>query len=66
MSEPTLDCGDSSCMFALKKTGMRTNGGCVCLEELPRDKRVKISHLVCVLREEVKRLRAQVNQMLNE
>jgi hypothetical protein len=24
------DCGDSSCWFALKKSGMRTNGGCRC------------------------------------
>lgn len=26
------DCGDQSCAFAEKKTGMRTNGGCRCLE----------------------------------
>lgn len=26
-----MDCGDSSCEFALKRTGMRTNGGCRCL-----------------------------------
>ncbi len=25
-----LDCGDSSCMFAMKISGMRTNGGCRC------------------------------------
>lgn len=29
-----MDCGDSSCAFALKRGGMRTNGGCRCL---PRD-----------------------------
>ena len=27
-----LDCGDNSCRFALKKGGMRTNGGCRCIE----------------------------------
>lgn len=26
------DCGDNSCRFAKKKGGMRTNGGCRCLE----------------------------------
>lgn len=29
------DCGDSSCMYAKKKTGMRTNGGCQC-DECPK------------------------------
>lgn len=28
----TLDCGDSSCFFTKVKTGMRTNGGCRCLD----------------------------------
>lgn len=26
------DCGDNSCRFAAKRGGMRTNGGCRCLE----------------------------------
>lgn len=26
------DCGDSSCRFAIEKTGMRTNGGCRCIK----------------------------------
>jgi len=30
--ELEIDCGDNSCMFATKKGGMRTNGGCRCLE----------------------------------
>lgn len=25
------DCGDNSCRFAVKKGGMRTNGGCRCM-----------------------------------
>ncbi len=28
-----VDCCDSSCMFAEKRTGMRTNGGCRCFRE---------------------------------
>ena len=31
-AERHLDCGDSSCRFAIKKTGMRTNGGCRCID----------------------------------
>lgn len=27
-----IDCGDNSCLFATKKGGMRTNGGCRCFE----------------------------------
>ena len=26
------DCGDNSCRFAIKKSGMRTNGGCRCID----------------------------------
>lgn len=26
----TLDCGDNSCLYATKRGGMRTNGGCRC------------------------------------
>lgn len=34
-SEPLeLDCGDNSCLFAKTRGGMRTNGGCQCLESL--------------------------------
>ncbi len=29
------DCGDNSCRFALKKEGMRTNGGCRCMRNHP-------------------------------
>ena len=29
-----LDCGDNSCQFAVKKGGMRTNGGCRCVDNL--------------------------------
>lgn len=30
-----MDCGDNSCLFAEAKGGMRTNGGCRCLRDLP-------------------------------
>lgn len=30
-----LDCGDSSCLFSKQKGGMRTNGGCRCLNGRP-------------------------------
>lgn len=33
------DCGDNSCEFAKKKGGMRTNGGCRCLKDVPRETR---------------------------
>ena len=26
------DCGDNGCLYAKKRTGMRTNGGCTCDE----------------------------------
>jgi hypothetical protein len=29
----TPDCGDNSCRFAIKRGGMRTNGGCGCCAE---------------------------------
>ena len=29
-----LDCGDNSCRFAVAKGGMRTNGGCRCIDNL--------------------------------
>lgn len=35
---PTLDCGDSSCKYSARGLGgMRTNGGCRCAENRPRD-----------------------------
>jgi len=27
-----LDCGDSSCRYTKNRTGMRTNGGCRCID----------------------------------
>lgn len=33
-----LDCGDNSCFFVEKPTGMRTNGGCRCFESAGFDR----------------------------
>lgn len=34
LEDANLDCEDNSCHFAKEKKGMRTNGGCRCLQEL--------------------------------
>lgn len=39
-----FDCGDSSCLFAETKKGMRTNGGCRCLEKVG-SRTTLLSHL---------------------
>ena len=31
VKKPVMDCGDSSCLYAVEKTGQRTNGGCRCV-----------------------------------
>lgn len=33
------DCGDNSCRFAIKKDGMRTNGGCRCYANVSTEAR---------------------------
>ena len=52
-----LDCGDNSCLYARRKTGMRTNGGCRCQILVPvfgKDglvaERVEMHHLRRALR----------------
>lgn len=32
-----LDCGDSSCRYAIRRGGMRTNGGCRCASNNPQE-----------------------------
>jgi hypothetical protein len=39
-----IDCGDSSCVFAARKTGMRTNGGCRCLKDEVKPELRRILH----------------------
>lgn len=45
-----LDCGDTSCRFAESKTGMRTNGGCRCLQDLTYDKQREVHRYIADLR----------------
>lgn len=37
-----LDCGDSSCLFAADRAGMRTQGGCRCLKDLDHRQETKV------------------------
>ena len=46
----TLDCGDSSCLFAKNKRGMRTNGGCRCFRDLPTTKRMFVHKIFNTLK----------------
>jgi hypothetical protein len=49
-SLPPLDCGDNSCLFAPKKGGMRTNGGCRCVVDLkPFSKRIAVTRAMQAL-----------------
>jgi len=50
---PEWDCGDNSCRFRPAKFdgGMRTNGGCRCLQDLRSDKRLDVTRLICVVRQ---------------
>ena len=50
-----LDCGDNSCLFATRRGGMRTNGGCRCIERLldaaVARERERTSELLATLRD---------------
>lgn len=37
----SLDCRDNSCLFATKKDGMRTNGGCRCFRSSANVNKIK-------------------------
>jgi len=40
-----MDCGDSACVFAAERKGMRTNGGCRCdLPERIRELLIQLAH----------------------
>lgn len=65
------DCGDHSCLFAEKKTGMRTNGGCRCFDHAGFSKDVMKSAIqmlpeLLYLRERVKRLEDQLDELEEE
>ena len=41
-----IDCGDNSCMYAKKKGGMRTNGGCRCFQDFRGMARINIERVI--------------------
>lgn len=41
-----LDCGDNSCVYAKKKGGMRTNGGCRCFQDFTGIERRSIERII--------------------
>ena len=45
LRESGMDCGDNGCEFADNKHSMRTNGGCMCLSDLPPTVRREILRL---------------------
>ena len=50
-----MDCGDNSCYFAETKGGMRTNGGCRCLNALEPAKERELRSLITGLRDKLER-----------
>jgi hypothetical protein len=48
-------CGDNSCMFGAPG-GMGTNGGCRCLEDVPRERRMAVRKAVHTLRTDLARV----------
>lgn len=52
-----LDCGDNSCEFAPRRGGMRTNGGCSCLDGLSVEQRRKVRAVIHAAGVEIERLR---------
>ena len=57
-----MDCGDNSCQFEGRdRGGMRTNGGCYCLEDLDFDKRMRALGYIRHLEAEVERLRCIIS-----
>lgn len=66
-----LDCGDNSCFYTKKISGMRTNGGCRCLRNAGFHKSATASTYemlpeVISLREEVTALRAEHDEMIEK
>jgi hypothetical protein len=66
----SIDCGDNSCRFAVKKGGMRTNGGCRCLSTgrsmmtaPPLERLAAVqAQLIQQLLKEVERLESEVQE----
>lgn len=60
---PRIDCGDSSCIFATSRSGMRTNGGCRCLRDLPHDMQRDLRRLFLDMSAEITELRAENEEL---
>ena len=56
-----LDCGDNSCLYAMNKTGMRTNGGCRCSPKRMKDDLGRSRKACDDLQAELERVRAVSN-----
>jgi hypothetical protein len=59
MAMGDMDCGDNSCIFAIKKGGMRTNGGCRCLQDAPYELQRDVNLWAQRMRQEVKAAEAR-------
>ncbi len=62
---PEYDCGDGGCELTSNRGGMRTNGGCHCLQGLDFEKRKIVALQLRALRKELKRLTIE-NSKLKE
>lgn len=58
-----VDCGDNSCRFALKKGGMRTNGGCHCLETRSQINATPIEKLAIMQTQLIRELLDEVERL---
>ena len=57
-----IDCRDNSCLFAKKKGGMRTNGGCRCFHNAGfAESATMAARQLLELRDRVKQLEEQLN-----
>lgn len=50
LDEISPDCGDNSCRFAVKRGGMRTNGGCRCTTDRSLRSSPKIEQYAVIAR----------------
>lgn len=54
------DCGDNGCQFAPKRGGMRTNGGCRCIDRRSHISWTKVERYAVLARQEIPRLEASL------
>ena len=58
-----LDCGDHSCLYAMNKTGMRTNGGCRCSPKHMKNDLERSRKAYDDLHAELERVRGELAQL---